>query len=209
MEGGTSYSYSIINAAKIRADIQSIGETTGNSQLDHALADETWIDSMEGMKFGCQVADLVDGNFFDSSDEELLSSNGDGSSIWKLSSWIVNVDANGIPINISIPTTTSTSAEWSSGGGEYEIIASISGIEEITAATLPFETCDPESTDANESLEVTEASHERFLRILDAHDKSVSDEEYFEQEGKRRLDWTTDLQGWISNVSVTMVLLLY
>ena len=183
---GTSYSYSLPNTDKLRGDIKSMISSTGNAKLDHALSDEAWLDSLESVKFGCQVEEN-NGMSFHSDDKEVLARNGDGSSIWRLQNWIVNADSNGIPINVAVPN-----------GDGHDIMASITGVEPITD---DFDVCDPESDDGRDAPEVSEEAHVRFLRVLDAHDESISEEEYFAQDGKRRLDWISDLQGWVSNVS--------
>ena len=104
---------------------------------------------------------------FHSDDKEVLARNGDGSSIWRLQNWIVNADSNGIPINVAVPNEDG-----------HDIIASITGVEAITD---DFEVCDPESDDGRDAPEVSEEAHVRFLRVLDAHDESISEEEYFAQ----------------------------
>jgi hypothetical protein len=149
----------------------------GNRKLAHALSDHSWLDILDGVKYGCQVEDLDDNFQFNGNDKELLLSNVDGSSLWKFQKWIVPVDSNSIPISIMIPTEDEDQLH-------DELMVSIDGIE-----TFSYEKdahgCDPESKEGNDFLEVSPEAHTRYLEIMNAHDPSISEEDYFSVDGHR------------------------
>ncbi len=198
LDDGVKYSYSVLNTNKIRSDLTSI-PSSGNIKLDHAIADEAWLDAAEGTKFGCQVEAAPENGFaFYSNDKELLRINGDESSVWRLGDWIVNVDTKMVPISIMVPTSVEEQV-YRKGHHGFEQLASIIGLELLDSNDVTFDRCNPDSAEADETPQVSDEAHERLLRIMDAHDPSIPDEEYFAQEesratGHRKLEtWLNDL----------------
>jgi len=180
---GKKYSYSMQNTKKLEDDFSThVPKIVHNKKLSHAISDTSWLESNDGVKYRCKVQDL-EYFHFDASDNHILEMNGDGSSTWSFGDWVINVDSKMIPISLR-------------SNHEDQLVASIQGVEKMSSKIVG---CDPDK-EANQSPEISSKVHERFLKILDAHDPSVSEDEFFSAKGStRRLDWVTDLQGYISN----------
>ena len=166
--------------------------SSGNRKLQHAISEfESIFDSYDGVKYDCKVEEAK--NFaFDASDFEILAINADGSSLQKFHDMIIYVDSNMVPINIQTPNEDNT---------EFELLAAITEVEKIEE---DFEGCDPD-IDVEGALDESVENHGRSLRILEAHNPSVSEEDYFSTVGReRKLDFLTDFQAWASNTQVSL-----
>lgn len=192
------YSYSMENTEKLRNEFQSVPSSEmGNRKLAHALSDHTWLDSTDGVKYGCKVEDVEDEFQFNGNDKELLFNNVDGSSLWRFQKWTVPVDSDSVPISIMFPTE---------GDEDHLYDEQIISIERVEQFSYEKDTngCDPDSKEGDESPEILPEAHTRYLEIMNAHDPSISDEDYFSNEEghqNRKLDWLTDLQAASSNTN--------
>lgn len=174
------YSYTIQNTQKLRHELQSF--SSGTRKLVHAFSDTSWLDSHEGVKYDCEEEDFPDFQF--NTNKELIRIHGDFSSIWRFRDWMVNVDSNMVPVSIM------TLEEDDS----YTFFTSIQAVGRIESE---INGCDPEAELG--FPDVSSEAHDRFLRIISAHNNSISDEDYFSGEAHRELDWLTDFQAEASN----------
>jgi len=197
------YSYSLQNIQQLHLDYQSFSSANNNSgenrKLVHAMTDSSWLDSLDGIKYGCRVEeDFGSFSVFDANNAtELLTANADSSSIWRFQDWVVNVDSDMIPISILTPIDDEDSNEEF----PFEFFTSVSAVEPIPSSIVG---CDPEK-DSKPSPDISVEGHERFLQVIKAHDPSVSEEDYFanydDVHHHRKLvpSWVTSFTAEISN----------
>lgn len=173
LDDGKKYSYTMQNKQKLHDDIQSSLSEVGNQKLALALSNLSLLDSPEKVKYDCQVEDVGDFRF-NAGNKDRLETNGDGSSSWKLNDWTVAVDSDMIPITISYPRDEDNGSEF------------LAAIESVEPLTHDLEGCDP-NTQGNDNPEVSAEDRDIFLAIMEAHDPSIYEEDYFLGKGRRNL----------------------
>ena len=198
---GKKYSYSETNVAKVKKEYASIPTTqVGGKKMEFAISElgET-LDTLQNVKRDCRVEEAADMTF-DPKDIRIISSHKDGSSIHKFHDMVIFVDRTNVPISIQSPSETKK--------GEYEVIAAITHVKKI--GNDDFVICDPHGDIGNDDVPKSlspDDGKRRLLNVMDAHDPSLSEEEYFAkvEDRHRKLGWLEDFSNWASNTNVSCI----
>ena len=183
---GKKYTYQMTDVEQIRSDYIT-ATSSSNAEIgfnaNAALLDNTeWLGTLQNSKTFCEVNDGIK---FDASNKSLLKAHGDGSSMWQLGNWIIDVDQYGIPVTISS----------SENGTDTDPFLFISGVN----TNFPnIDGCDPAVESSHTNDDVEKASKDMADKVLQAHylDTEMDQMDAGELAEGRRLGWAITNTQW-------------
>lgn len=183
---GKKYSYQMTDVEQLRSDYIT-ATSSSNAKIgvntNAALLDNTeWLRALQNSKTFCKVNDGME---FDASNKSLLKAHGDGSSMWQLGNWIIDVDQYGIPFTISS----------SEDGTDTNPFMFISGVN----TNFPnIDGCDPAVESSHTDDDAEKASNDMADKVLQAHylDTEMDQMDAGELAEGRRLGWGFTNTQW-------------